>query len=81
MPKRRFAKAHERNRIKRLMREAYRTSKHPLYRHLQQKETQMALMLLYTGKKLPDFELIQAETVNALVEVINSDETDTIHSR
>lgn len=51
VPKRKFPKAVQRNRIKRQMREAFRQKKHILYEALEQEENQLAFMLIYTGKE------------------------------
>jgi ribonuclease P protein component len=51
---RHFKKAVDRNRIKRLSREAYRLQKQPLIDALAEKERSMALFFIYTGKELPD---------------------------
>ncbi|MDG1261793.1 MAG: ribonuclease P protein component [Flavobacteriales bacterium] len=51
--KRRFKKAVDRNRIKRLMRESWRKQKQPLYAALEQNDFQLALVFIYVGKDLP----------------------------
>lgn len=51
VPKRRFKKAVERNRIKRLCREAFRMEKEGLVAAWPSEQPQYALMLLYVGKK------------------------------
>jgi ribonuclease P protein component len=53
--KRNFKRAVDRNRIKRLMREVYRKNKSGLHQILTNKNMQCALLLLYTGKVVPDF--------------------------
>ena len=55
---RNFKKATERNRIKRLMREAYRLQKEKLQVHLQQKDQQLSVFILYMGKELPEYEVV-----------------------
>ncbi|MEM9991595.1 MAG: ribonuclease P protein component [Bacteroidota bacterium] len=50
VPKKKFSKAVQRNRIKRQLREAWRLHKHHLYAKLPVQK-QYAIMLLYTGKQ------------------------------
>jgi ribonuclease P protein component len=57
---RHFKKAVDRNRIKRLSREAYRVQKQPLMDVLAEKGRSMALFLIYTGKELPDHATVKA---------------------
>ena len=56
---RNFKKAVDRNRIKRLMREAYRTEKVSLHKYLKQHNQQVIVFLLYTDKTLPDLSILK----------------------
>jgi ribonuclease P protein component len=68
---RHFKKAVDRNRIKRLSREAYRVQKQPLIDHLMEKGLSMALFFVYTGKELPDHSTVKARIGVALQKLIN----------
>ena len=61
-----FKRAVDRNRIKRLMREAYRLQKEPLEQALQTKQRRLALFLIYTGKELPEYALVK-EKINVVL--------------
>ncbi|MBC7588987.1 MAG: ribonuclease P protein component, partial [Chitinophagaceae bacterium] len=52
-----FKKAVHRNRIKRLLREAYRLNKQPLHDFAQQQNKQLAVFMLFIDKALPTNEL------------------------
>ena len=53
--KRKFKRAVDRNRIKRILREVYRYRKHPLITLLEQHQQQLAIGIIYTGNHLPEF--------------------------
>lgn len=79
--KRNFKKAVDRNRIKRLMREAYRRNKHILYNHLAEAEKQVALMLIYVGKEMPESRLIEDKiivTLQRLVEELGAQKNESL---
>ncbi|MEM1123651.1 MAG: ribonuclease P protein component [Bacteroidota bacterium] len=60
VPKRAFAKAVDRNRIKRIIREVYRLHKTAVYEALPRVEgEQFGLMFMYSGKREPTFAEIE----------------------
>ena len=50
-----FRKAVHRNRIKRILREAYRTEKLPLHTAIESTNRQIAVFIIYVDKTLPDY--------------------------
>ena len=74
-PKRTFKKAHERNRIKRLLREAFRKKKLILEEALLQHNKQLALFVIYTAKEELPLQVLLAKTA-ALLEKITQELTD-----
>jgi len=71
---RQFKKAVDRNRVKRVAREAWRTQKQALVDAMAARPEQLALFFIYTGKELPDFALVKEKTaviVNKLTAIIN----------
>ena len=56
--KRHFKKAVDRNRIKRLMREAYRLQKNELELMIKSNPVQLVFFMIYTGKELPEYKLV-----------------------
>ena len=54
-----FRRAVHRNRVKRLMREVYRTEKKPLYDFAEQQDKQLVLFILYIDKTLPDLNQLK----------------------
>jgi ribonuclease P protein component len=61
-PKRTFRKAHERNRIKRLMRETVRKNKLILESFLKENQVQVALFLVYTNKEEMPYDVLFKKT-------------------
>lgn len=66
---RNFPKAVDRNRIKRLLRETYRLQKTSLYNSLVQKQKSVAVFLLYTGKEMPDYQLLDEKMKTVLTKL------------
>ena len=64
VPKRNFRKAVKRNRIKRLMREAYRLQKPHFFNKV---PTSYAFMFLYIGRQEPDFKKLN-QAMHTLIE-------------
>lgn len=65
--KKNFRKAVDRNRIKRILREAYRLQKLELQNSLSDSSKQLALFLIYTGKELADSTDVM-EKVNTVLQ-------------
>ena len=76
-----FRKAVDRNRIKRLTREAWRLQKNSLVHQMSTRPQQLSLFLLYTGKELPDFNTVQEKVAVILGKLTTMlDEKGTQHS-
>lgn len=61
--KRYFPKAHDRNTLKRNLREGYRVNKTELYDALKATDQQLLLIFIYTGKKLASFADLQPKII------------------
>jgi ribonuclease P protein component len=61
--KRKFKKAPDRNRIKRLMRETVRKNKHALEDYLKNRDEQLALFLIYTNTEIMTYEEMNRKIV------------------
>lgn len=68
VPKRRIRQAVKRNRIKRLMREAYRLNKGSIFNKI---VGNYALLFLYLGKESPDYKEVERAMKSLLVQFLN----------
>lgn len=78
-PKRIFRKAHERNRIKRLMKETIRKKKGILEEYLAERGGQLALFLVYTSKDELEYRLLEQkmeQLLNKLVTELKAQQHD-----
>jgi ribonuclease P protein component len=64
-----FKKAVDRNRIKRLIREAYRLQKTELHLLLKERKKRLNVFIIYTGKKLPEYKEIFDKMNSALAKM------------
>jgi len=61
-----FKKAVDRNRVKRLTREAYRLQKKELEEKIKKSKSQLSVFFIYTGKELPEYDEVYKQTGTAL---------------
>ena len=61
-----FKKAVDRNRIKRLTREAWRLQKNEIRDKVKETQRQLNVFFIYTGKELPDFTTVRDKVAIAL---------------
>jgi ribonuclease P protein component len=68
---RNFKKAVDRNRIKRMIREAYRLQKGVLQNSLKEKNGELFLFIIYTGKEIPGYAEVHSKTQKVLDKLNN----------
>lgn len=66
VPRRNLKRAVDRNRIKRLMREAYRLNKNELYAKLEGRNEQIAWLVVYQGRAAMDLQSTEDKITRAL---------------
>ncbi len=69
---RNFRKAADRNRIKRLLRECYRLNKALLHDAVNEKKKPVAVFILYLGKELPEYALLDEKIKLALTKLASN---------
>ena len=75
---RHFKRAVDRNKIKRLLREAWRLQKNPLKEKLIQEEKKVSVFIIYTGRELPNMETIMdkvKEAIEKLIQLVDENNT------
>jgi ribonuclease P protein component len=70
VPKRRIKNATDRNRIKRLMREAYRQNRMAFKERIAAEGKSLALFFIYNGKENPDYATIE-EKIKLILKELN----------
>jgi len=68
VPKKKFRNAVDRNRVKRLLREAWRLNKHLLYAAVAP-EDHLHIFLIFTDNKLPETPAITVVVTNGLLKL------------
>lgn len=77
-PKRTFRKAVQRNRIKRLCKEAFRAQRHELDIYLKNQNKQLALFLVYTPKEELNVNLLGGRTEKLIKKIISQLESNDV---
>jgi ribonuclease P protein component len=76
VPKKKFKLAVKRNRIKRLIREAYRLNKQILRQKLQEKGKRLLVGFIFIGNKLSEWETIEPAVKKSLTTLAESMDTN-----
>jgi len=79
-PKRTFRKAVQRNRIKRLCKEAFRAKRSLLDDYLQEHNKQLALFLVYTSKEELSLPLLSGKTEKLIKKIISQLESNDVNN-
>lgn len=76
VPKKNIKKAHERNRIKRVLREQIRLNKKELEQELVKTKTQLVMFLIYSEKTELELGIINKKINNLITQLINGIRND-----
>ena len=79
--KKRFHHAFKRNRVKRLMREAWRKNKAPLYEICERDNISVDVALVYTATVIHSYEEMFNKTRKTVQEIVKKHEAHRKHSR
>lgn len=71
-PKRKFKHAVDRNRLKRLMREAYRKNKHALFDKMEDESATMRIAFSYVSDKIETQSFVEKRMIQALDKITKS---------
>ncbi len=81
VPKKFIRHATERNRLKRLFREAYRKRKQVLFEYLVEKHEGCLIAFIYTGRELIEYSQMEGIILLALQQIIKMDEKTVPETR
>jgi ribonuclease P protein component len=69
--KKKFKRAVDRNKIKRLIRECYRLEKHILYQEYANSQQSIDILIIYTGTKIYSFHVMKNQIIELINKIIN----------
>lgn len=71
VPKKKYSKAVDRNRIKRLIRESYRLNKNVLLNHLNDNHPSLQIAFIYVDKKIAPYSSIEKSMIKSLDKILS----------